>query len=272
MRAQNLTVCVPYTGCNKNCPYCISKMTGYSKNSGDHLMAQNLKKVRYLAAMAQVTSVLFTGKGEPCWDMDLLLGIMAPFEHLPSELQTNGGMLDKKDINRLHNAGLNVLAFSLDRLEQFDSCSKLAASARKQGIVTRVTLNITNLLPRETTMRGILSLTKKYGYQQLTLRQITIPNNIKTQDKKARDAKAWVLKNVDPTHYDELVNQITHLPQHEIRRLPYGAIVYDIGGISVTSFDYCIQDANNNEDIRSLIFMEDGHVYTAWNSKASILF
>ena len=57
-----------------------------------------------------------------------------------------------------------------------------------------------------------------------------------------------------------------------IRKLPYGATIYDIGGIAVTWFDYCIQDAHGVDDIRSLIFQEDGHLYTAWDSPASILF
>jgi len=56
-----------------------------------------------------------------------------------------------------------------------------------------------------------------------------------------------------------------------IRELP-NLRIYDYKGLSVSSSDYCMQDESGADDIRSLIFMEDGHLYTNWNSKASILF
>ena len=57
-----------------------------------------------------------------------------------------------------------------------------------------------------------------------------------------------------------------------IRKLPFGATVFDINGVSFTYFDYCVQESSNDETIRSLIYQEDGHLYTSWNSKASIIF
>ncbi len=57
-----------------------------------------------------------------------------------------------------------------------------------------------------------------------------------------------------------------------LRKLPYGATLYDLDGIAVTHFDYCVQDDSGEDDVRSLIFLEDGHLYTAWNSPASRIF
>ncbi len=57
-----------------------------------------------------------------------------------------------------------------------------------------------------------------------------------------------------------------------LRRLPYGAAVYDLDGVAVSHFDYCVQDDHGPDDIRSQIFAEDGHLYMAWNSPASVLF
>ena len=42
--------------------------------------------------------------------------------------------------------------------------------------------------------------------------------------------------------------------------------------ILVTIIDYCIQEYNNTEDIRSLIYHQDGYMYTSWDKPASILF
>ena len=84
--------------------------------------------------------------------------------------------------------------------------------------------------------------------------------------------KCWIASNSNDEQYKKMMWEVKEIGHHVVRKLPYGAVVYDIDGIAVTGFDYCVQDQNNNEDIRSLIFMEDGHVYTSWNSKASILF
>ncbi len=47
-------------------------------------------------------------------------------------------------------------------------------------------------------------------------------------------------------------------------KLPYGAMLYMYDDISVTYFNYCIQDNHNENDVRSLIFHEDGHLSTSW--------
>ena len=43
MKAQTLAISVPNYGCNKNCPYCVSKMTGYLK-SNESLFLDNTQE------------------------------------------------------------------------------------------------------------------------------------------------------------------------------------------------------------------------------------
>ena len=102
MRAQNLTICVPYQGCDKNCPYCISKMTGYISSWHWPMMERNIPKVRKLAEASQISSVLITGKGEPMLAESYVRKMIAAFKDFPVELQTNGKLLNmscKKDTN-----------------------------------------------------------------------------------------------------------------------------------------------------------------------------
>lgn len=274
MKAQNLTISIPNTGCDRDCPYCVSKMTGYIKKDANRML-RNLPKVLKLANAAQVTSVLFTGKGEPCQNLDTLVCWMGPFKDFHMELQTNGTRLDDYSLRDLYEVGLDVLAFSFDRLSHFEQFSTVVAYARKLGMVVRATLNITDNLPDDLTFQTILDLTKKHGYRQLSLRKITVPNRVKLRGQKALNAKKWISEHVRKGQYETLVEQIP--VWNVVRRLSFGtvlvgAIVYDVDGVAVTYFDYCIQDEHGPDDIRSLIFMEDGHLYTAWNSKASILF
>ncbi|RKY80849.1 hypothetical protein DRQ07_05195, partial [candidate division KSB1 bacterium] len=93
LRAQSLSVCIPYNGCNKNCPYCISKITGINK-SDFSLMIDNLPKVKNLAQAAQVSTILFTGKGEPFMNYADVLFFLKNFREYWTEIQTNGIWLE----------------------------------------------------------------------------------------------------------------------------------------------------------------------------------
>jgi len=53
MRANNLTICVPNRGCDKNCKYCISKMT-FEPESNYQLMVRNAKKVAKIALFIEL--------------------------------------------------------------------------------------------------------------------------------------------------------------------------------------------------------------------------
>jgi len=252
-------------------------MTGYTK-SNEALMLRNFPKVMTTARAAGVTSVLLTGKGEPLCGMQSTLmwvkRVSASFGNYQyhCELQTNGRGLNQNKIDVLQANGLNVIAFSFDKLSDFEEHARSAAYIRKRGMITRASLNITDMLPKDTCFKDILRLTKKYGYHQLTLRDITVPTGLR-RTKDAKAAAAWIKKHTNKKRFEELVAQLRVTAKGRvIRTLPYGATVYDIQDIAVTAFDYCVQDANNNNDIRNLIYAEDGHLYTAWNSEASILF
>lgn len=274
MRAQNLAVSIPPSKplCDKNCEYCVSRMTGYLKtNIG--LIASNLPKVKELAHVGQVTSVLFTGKGEPTLNETDLFWLMEEFKHLPLGLQTNGLKLSKDLdlLERLAAAGLNTLAVSIDDLKQFITYYELFARSKELGLLTRVTLNITNKLPKDINFKLLVDLCLESYVDQLMLRNVVVPNNVPVDTPTV----GWIVKNVDPSVYPRLQDELKRNCERDgmaLRRLGFGSVVYDYKGISVTYSDYCVQDSNDGEDIRSLILMEDGHCYSSWNSKASVLF
>ncbi len=277
MKAQNLTISVPNRGCDKNCPYCISKMTGYTTSDWT-LMVKNYPKVIKLAEAANVTNVLLTGKAEPCLNMGELEALLIWFKDFPLELQTNGLWL-KNNLTSLQSMagyGLNVLAISVDSLDQMYQFREVVKHCHYNGVVARVTLNVTQMLKAymvklETMIYGA----REMGFDQLTIRKIVAPRKI-VDTQESADAAKWIKSYADPKHFDSLMNQLSELaPDAPIREILFDherISVYDFDGIAVTGFEYCIQEYSNSEEIRSLIFDEDGHVYTAWNSKASILF
>lgn len=270
LKAENLTISVKNNGCDKNCPYCISKMTGHNKYN-KFLVERNLAKVKRIAHLAEVTNVLITGKGEPMMSPEEVFSMIREFNKLPVELQTNGIILNDNLhlVDQLRDAGLDVIAISIDNLATFDNYCELFEKINELGLISRVTLNITNNIPKD--FDKILNLCKYYGIRQLTLRNIVAPTG-KIQSNKV---KAWILDNTSERAYRELIDEVKKTlgrRGHPLRKLKSGMEIWDIDDISFTFSDYCIQESSNGNDIRSLIFMDDGHLYTTWNSKASIIF
>jgi MoaA/NifB/PqqE/SkfB family radical SAM enzyme len=232
-----------------------------------------------MARMSQVSSVLITGKGEPCLNIGSVLDFTHKFREFPVELQTNGIWLSKNlaHVEELATTGMNVIAVSVDHLRT--NYEDLSKAIHKAGMLFRVCFNIINNghLRREHQLSDtivpfadLLYLARIWGADQLTLRKIVAPNHTKETSQSK-----WIAENCDPLVYIRLVNEMKEMCQergHHLRSLPYGAEVFDLNGVAVSYSDYCVQDDNNTEDIRSLILQEDGHVYTSWNSTASTLF
>jgi len=275
MKAQNLAISIPKTKeCDKQCPYCISRMTGYLKP--DHtLFFRNLKKVKTLAKHSQITSVLITGKGEPTLEWDLLMSILDEFNEFPVELQTNGKELNKhlEKIMTLATHGLNVLAISIDHPDEMLKNYDLVKKAQDNGILVRYTINLTDRF-NKFNFDLLFHECTKISIDQFSLREVTIPMDA-VDTAVSKSAQKWIEKNVDPnfvlTMYEQM-NETLGENGRFLMSLPYGANLYDYKGISVTWFDYCVQDSNEGNDIRSLIYQEDGHLSMCWNSRASRLF
>lgn len=272
LKAENLAISIPSVGCDKNCPYCISRMTGYLP-ANPELLNWNLAKVLRVAEMAEVTSILFTGKGEPVLNMQFLGSIMKQCSvWWPIELQTNGIHLSKNlnDVDFLRSRGLNVLALSMDCPQQFEDYIPLIRHANSREIVTRITVNITNRLEGKFTFTRLINYCAEHRVRQLTLRKIIapeVPFNIQ--------AAKWIEVNAPVQLYDDMVAEASKLIKAEgrlIRQLNNGVNIYDINDVSFSHSDYCIQEQSLGNNVRSLVFQEDGHLYTSWSSKASILF
>jgi len=296
MKAQNLTISIPCEGkCDKNCEYCISKMTGYLKPDL-YMMRRNLPKVRNLLERADAAFVLFTGKKEPLLNFEVLLEFANYFKDYPIEIQTNGLRLNKHRewIHFLEGAGVDVFAFSIDDIRQMERYRLMFKAIADVNLTTRICLNLTNKISTNVNFEEIFSICKSYPVQQLLVRNIMIPDKIVNTEESHRAAQ-WIKSNVDPVRYyemymeflrlsgiayagsgygtlDKILADVDNRRTHLVRKLPHGALVWDHEDIAVSFSDYCIQEANNTEDIRSLILQDTGHVDTSWDKKASRLF
>jgi organic radical activating enzyme len=266
VRAQNLTISLPYEGCGKNCPFCVSRMTGGVPND-IWLMRRNADKVVRLARQAQVSSVLFTGKGEPL-QSTLALTHLAPFfREFPMEIQTNGELLTEAMLDTLLFLRFNTIALSLNSLGEYEAQKDKIERISNVRMVARLTFNLTDMLDIKT-IEELVILCRQTHASQLLLRNITVPTGTDPRNETAK----WIAGHTNPKRYEKMTKAFLRKKPRKIRQLAHGDSVYEMDGVSVCMNEYCVQDTAGEEDIRSLIFQEDGHVYTAWNSPASILF
>jgi len=284
MLANNLTISVPIHNevCDKNCEYCVLKMTGYMKHNRA-LMQRNIPKAQTLAKAARITNVLITSKGEPLLNFHETLGLIDQFGDWPVELQTNGIWLDKNvsALIELHRAGLDVIAISIDRISEIKKFDSIFHAINEMSMTVRLCVNLTSKLSEKAiNFNDIITLCQSHPIKQVIIRNIMVPNFLVTTEK-AKDTKDWIERNTSVQRYNEWNSQMINTlsgnvfhaeDNHLIRKIPHGAKSYRCKGISVMFSDYCVQEANNTEDVRSLIFLEDGHMYTSWDKEASILF
>lgn len=272
MRASNLTISIPAGKCQKNCPYCISKMTGYPEPD-EGLMLQKISKVRKLAELSGVTSVLVTGKSEPFQNYQFMRNFLDAFRDFPVEIQTNGILLSKwNDYSILKDEGVDIIAFSIDKLHQLKEYSECFRKLHKADILVRICLNVTDMI-MPVTYNEIIEHVRNIEAEQLLFRKIMEPSST-ADTPEARKAKEWIREHtLSGSYYEKLQNDSSrNIDERWIRITANGMRIWDNNGLSVSFSDYCIQEKSNEDEIRSLIFLEDGHLYTAWNSRASILF
>ena len=274
MRAQNLTISIPADKCDRNCPYCISRIT-WQTEPNLKLMNRNLRKVRRLARIAGVPSILITCKKEPFMNVQELLRFSWEFsENHWLEVQTNGLFFIKHSSElskNLYRDGINVVAFSIDNIQSIEKYANAIYDLNKFGIITRICINITKFISDFYNFREVMQRIINLGdVRQVLFRNINYPTN---SDPESDEVK-WIDNYVSETGYDDFHKQMKMTGELSIlRTIPQtGVTTYNYKGISVCFSDYCVQESNKDEDIRSLIFQEDGHVYTSWNYRSSILF
>jgi len=279
VKAQNLTISVPGDKCDKNCGYCISTITWQPENDMS-LMASNVRKVKEFASKLKVPSVLFTGKKEPFLAMDEMLWLIRRFKDYWVEVQTNGILLNKHPEEfamKLMKFKVNVVAFSIDRLEDITKYEDTFATLTKFGIIVRVCFNLTKEITAKhgfySIMSEVIKRKDKSGVpfiRQVLFRNISYPSTA----AKNHPTVKWIDNNVSQVDYLSILDQAMRANMKVIRTVSYtGIVIYSYNRLSSVCFsDYCLQETSKTEDIRSLIFHSDGHVYTSWDDPTSVLF
>lgn len=277
MKANSISICIPslngnFFYCNKNCPYCISKMTGTGKGEaiGERYF-RNLKKAKTMAIACEASSVILTGKTEPTLNLEVVKKVCKIFEDFPIEIQTNGILLNEKNINLLDDWGVDTIAISVDSYEQLTSLSEALKLMRNLSFNIRLTVNLTNSILNDDILydfRNFLNLAILNDINQLSFRKVVIPDHA-INTKESIKVQKWINENVDEEKANKFIDNFTNYILNSgeaqfLYRLPFGADMYMVDGVSCTVFRKCIQEDHKDDDIRSLVYYEDGHLSSTW--------
>lgn len=285
MDIQSLSVCVP-AKCPNNCKFCVSKMHDndyarrlYSDDAYAH--GDFVDRLEY-ARDNGVQCLIFTGTGEPLLNMPFLnyfAGInrtlSRPYRHI--EIQTSGVTLNEEKLRDLKIIGVKTISLSLSSFDcktnaaynetpsniQFD-ITRLCRDITSAGFNLRLSLNMTDSFC-EYTPEDIFRIAKTVLFaNQITFRVLYVSGKNLPQDD-------WINKHRAPTKYmknlyDYIIDNGTQL-----YRLSFGAMKYDMNGMSVVVDDDCM-NSKVKETLKYFILREDCHLYTHWDKKGSLVF
>jgi molybdenum cofactor biosynthesis enzyme MoaA len=286
MRFHTLSLVVGGLACNARCPFCIASMTPASglslRATPPYVVA--LDRVFALARQGGVDQVMLTGKGEPTlWPdhITAILGGLVAWDFARIDLQTNGipvadGRIPDQTLTRWRALGLSLVAISVVHHEPEPNRSNyvpyrsayidlpaLIGRLHRHGFAVRLAVVMADgLVDDPDDVAAMIRFARQHDVEQLTLRPVNAP-----ADSRAPDVSAWVAEHALSA---EQVARIAAClaPYPRLARLPWGAGIHDVNGLSVCLTDSLTRDDPSREVGRQLIAYPDGSVSTSWESPA----
>jgi hypothetical protein len=307
MNIQTISIVVPTKGCVNKCPFCVSRMHENNyENSFDEF--QITKRLKW-AVMNGINTCIITGTGEALQNYhflgrvaDIFVKMNHPFPNV--EFQTTGVMLYDFDENctgkdgkivphyyniaMLRELGVNTISLSVsDIFEDINNLQIIGVSKKlefylnelilflkNKGFNIRLSLNMLNkydnFLPSE-----IIARCKFLGADQITFRKMYSADESeqskwvkenKCSDKKLEHIKTYIQGKVFEDREGRIPGFGTFL-----YKLPFGASVYSIDGMSTVIDDDCMSK-ENNESLKYCILRENGKLYAQWDNEGSLIF
>lgn len=294
MNIQSLSVCVPAKRCINDCVFCCSKMhaADYEDCFTDILRyasySDDLRKRLEYARENGCNTCMLTGNNEPQQNREFLRvfseinrSLRHPFLNI--EMQTTGAFIDEAFLDFFRQSvGVTTVAISVACLDDDAhnremirtrdeglSLSKLCAAIRRRNMNLRICLNMNDgiLAHHPLAPDSIISLCGGLGADQITFRALWAPD-------EATDQGRWIAGHVTDTTLDfiKALKQDIRSKGKYLDTLEYGADRYDYHGFSVVVDEDCMAQEENKNAVKYLILRPNGHLYSKWDSKASLIF
>lgn len=288
MSIQSLSVMVPCGGhCMNNCKFCVSRMRNDEGIFGPEIISATnipqsyINRIKYVRD-AGCDNMIITGTTEPQQNRPFINTLLAinfkmdrPFYNIA--IQTTGAGMDEKDIESLALNGINTLALSVasfnmehnwDIIQTPKTARKLSieqliGAAKANDMNIRVCLNLTDEFVSYP-ISFIFEWANENNINQLTFRKI-YKNNISCPQND------WIRTHEYPIEKLEYIKQFVREHGTPIRKLSFGATLYDCFNIGVVIDEDCMAKDNLNE-MRYAILRPNNRLYSSWDKPGSLIF
>lgn len=271
MKFGTFSIVVGNKSCNAQCPFCVSKETGY-KGIKAEFDERNLRSAVMLAKNGGVSTVLFTGKGEPSLYFDqvryaMIYGKLA--ENFPMiELQTNGlNIQESIDVYaELANLGLTTVCLSIVHWENKRNQSIYCPNKEYPDLVNNIDvlhslglsvrlscIGLERYVFTPTTLVELVRFAKDNEVEQLTWRPVWGSQTFALSEERQFKMVSFVRERA-----------------FKLLELGHGAEVFDFEGQNLCMTD-CMTETTNKEEVRQLIYFPDGHLRYSWNYEGAII-
>ena len=284
MNIQSLSIVVPTKNCWNKCEFCVSRM--HHEDYGKSIIGENNTiPYRYLERIAFVreegcNTMILTGTGEPQQNLEFISELLDKnFNELPKPfyniaIQTTGSGLTDDDIKELAIDGVTTMAISTNSLDDEENCAisnmpkekrvkldSLIVASKENNMIVRLCYNMTSAFNKYS-FDDLINYALERDVDQVTFRKIYASGN---NDK----INAWIA-NHKYNDFDMIRKRVVE-DGKLIARLPYGFLQYSVKGISIVVDDDCMSK-DNIEEMKYAILRPNGHLYSRWDDKGSLIF
>lgn len=299
MNIQSLSICVPAKKCINDCKFCCSKMHGgdyedrFTPICSTMSYIEDMKKRLQYARDNGCNTLMLTGNNEPQQNKEFLrvLGVVNqslnnPFKNI--EIQTSGAFIDKDMLDFLKEIGVTTIAVSVACIDSDElnrsiiqtpdknlQLDVLCRNIKSRNFNLRICLNMNDFMCEslhsgsyQIAHQFIMTKCTNFKADQITCRALW------TSEDGTEQAD-WIKENVTIQTFNfisQFKNQVKARGRY-LDTLEYGADRYDYDGFStVVDEDSMAQSDEKKESVKYLILRPDGHLYSKWDSKASLIF
>lgn len=231
--------------------------------------------------------------------------IKDPF--LKLELQTTGIKLDATNnplsitnLDYLAQRGVNTISLSVANIFDDESnmelqgvpekyhfeLKSLCEAIKARGFNLRLSLNML-IHYADYSVDELINRCQVLGANQITFRQMYYVSNREMNVRQHRGEKVsqaereineWIQFNMLPVDANDDFMSVQSLKEYILKvgeplyRLPFGAMLYSIKGMSTVLDDDCMSKAENKDVLKYFVLRENCKLYTRWDDDGSLVF
>lgn len=304
MKIQSLSVCVPGKNCINACKFCVSRMhnNDYPSTSIATLDETYRDKKDYINRLEFArdngcNTVMLTGCCEPQqnrlfleWFAKVNQSLEKPFRWI--EMQTTGVLLNDEYLTFLRNiVGVSTISISLSSFNDNENASicqmrtdvnirALCKMIKDHGFNLRISVNLNSVFNDIASKDMFKILSEELNADQVTFRVLY-------SDSTESPEGIWI------HNHEYSRNRLYYLVEYikkngtKLEKLSYGQQKYSVDGMCIVIDDDCMSKGESNTDVnlensshddmtddnyKYLILRPNGHLYSRWDDRASLIF